>query len=130
LNASVGEWIWRNVAGINPDDSNPGFNNVIVYPRPGGGITNCSAAFDSIHGAMRSSWTNAASTYTLSVNVPANTTSSVFLLGATNLANITERGLAATNAVGLLAPPVITNGAALFQIVRFAVSVSFNRTFL
>jgi alpha-L-rhamnosidase len=115
-NASVGEWVWRTVAGINPDDVNPGFKNVIVYPRPGGGITNCSAVFNSIRGAIRSSWTNATSTYALSVNVPANATASVFLFGVTNLANITESGVAATNTVGLLATPVITNSTALFQI--------------
>jgi alpha-L-rhamnosidase len=115
-NASVGEWVWRNVAGINPDDNSPGFKNVIVYPRAGGGITSCLASFNSIQGTIRSSWTNAASNYTLSVTVPPNATASVFLLGATNLANITESGGAATNAVGLLSTPVVTNGAALFQI--------------
>jgi alpha-L-rhamnosidase len=115
-NASVGEWVWRTVAGINLDASNPGFKNVIVYPQPGGGITNCFAGFNSIHGTIRSSWTKTASTHTLSVTVPANTTASVFILGATNLANITESGLVATNAVGVLYPAVITNGAALFQV--------------
>lgn len=115
-NASVGEWVWRNVAGINPDDANAGFKNVIVYPRPGGGITNCSAAFNSIRGTIRSSWTNATSAYTLSVTVPPNATASVFLAGATNLASITESGVAATNTVGLLTTPTITNGTALFQI--------------
>jgi alpha-L-rhamnosidase len=106
----------KKVFGINPDETNPGFKNVIVYPRPGGGITNCSATFNSIHGTIRSSWTNAASNYTLSVTVPPNATASVFLLGATNLASITESGLAATNAAGLLCTPVVTNGAALFQV--------------
>jgi alpha-L-rhamnosidase len=112
----LGEWVWRDVAGINPDNNNSGFKNVIVYPRPGGGITNCSATFNSIHGTIRSSWTNAATNYTLSVTVPPNATASVFLVGATNLASITEGGLAATNAVGLLSTPVVTDGAALFQI--------------
>jgi len=115
-NASVGEWVWRNVAGFNLDETNPGFQNVVIYPRPGGGITNCSASFNSIHGTIRSSWTNGTSTYALSVTVPANTTASVFLSGATNLASITENGLPATNAAGLIITPVVTNGAALFQI--------------
>jgi alpha-L-rhamnosidase len=106
----------KKVFGTNPDETNPGFKNVIVYPRPGGCITNCSAAFNSIRGTIRSTWTNAASTYALSVTVPPNATASVFLLGATNLANITESGVAATNTVGLLAAPVITNGTAFFQI--------------
>ena len=38
------------------------------------------------------------------------------LLGATNLAGITESGSPATNTIGLLGTPVVSNGAALFQI--------------
>ncbi|HEV2211344.1 MAG TPA: family 78 glycoside hydrolase catalytic domain [Verrucomicrobiae bacterium] len=115
-NTSVGEWIWRVVAGINPDDNNPGFQNVIIYPQPGGSITNCSAAFNSIHGAIVSAWTNAPTTYTLSVTVPANSTASIFVVGSTNLANITESGTGSSNFVGLLSSPVITNGVALFEV--------------
>jgi len=49
---SVGEWIYRNIGGINPDDSAPGFQNVIIEPQPGGGITNAFASFNSIRGPV------------------------------------------------------------------------------
>ena len=115
---AVGEWIWEVVAGINLDDSNPGFKNVIIKPQPGGGITNAYASFNSIHGPITVSWTNDLSTTTFSVEatVPANATASIYLLGATNLDTITESGNRAINTSGLLAVPKVTNGAALFEV--------------
>jgi alpha-L-rhamnosidase len=115
---AVGEWIWEVVGGINPDDSNPGFRNVIVKPQPGGGITNAFASFDSIRGKIISSWTNDAATtnFSLDIMVPANVTASVYMVGATNLGTITESGSYATNASGLLTPPRVLNGAAVFQV--------------
>ena len=31
---AVGEWMWRDLAGINPDDEQPGFKHFIIRPRP------------------------------------------------------------------------------------------------
>src|SRR6266478_8067779 len=54
---SVGEWIWRTVAGINPDQANPGYANAIINPQIGGGLSSVSGFFDSIHGQISSAWT-------------------------------------------------------------------------
>ena len=120
---AVGEWIWEVVAGINPDDSNPGFQNVIISPQPGVGITNVYAAVNSIHGPIISSWTNqtGSATFYLTVAVPANATASIIIPSTNNLANITESGSAAQNASGLLYyyttnPPSYTNGATVFRV--------------
>jgi alpha-L-rhamnosidase len=115
---AVGEWIYRNVGGINPDTNAPGYQNTIIEPQPGGGITNALASFNSIHGPIVCSWTNDAVTTNFSVNitVPANVTASVYILGATNLGSIIESGGQATNAPGQLHPATVTNGAALFQV--------------
>jgi alpha-L-rhamnosidase len=126
-NTSVAEWVWTIVAGINPDDNSPGFENVIISPQPGGGITNCFAVFGSIHGKILSTWATTLTNYSLSVAIPANTTASVFIVGATNLAEVTESGMPASNAVGVLALPTLTNGAALFQVGSG--SYSFNVAF-
>ena len=102
-NASVGEWVWRIVAGINPDASNAGFKNAIIKPEPGGGLTSALASFHSIHGLIASAWTYdpASKTYTLSVTNPANVTASIYL-PSTNLSGITESGIPATGAAGVL----------------------------
>ncbi len=63
------------------------------------------------------------------MTVPANTTAFVYILGATNLGSITESGVSATNAPGVLYPVTVTNGAALFQVgsgtYRFSAPVRF-----
>jgi alpha-L-rhamnosidase len=76
---AVGEWMWRNVIGINPDDSHPGFREFIVHPRPGGGLTWASGSYDSIRGRIASDWKIEKSTLTLKVTVPPNTTATVYV---------------------------------------------------
>lgn len=120
---SVAEWIWKVMVGINLDPSQPGYQNVIVKPEPGGGITNTFAAFNSIHGYIAVSWTNNAVTniFSLDTTVPANTTASIFIPSTNNLANITESGAAATTALGVWKwyftnPPSYTAGATVFEV--------------
>ena len=121
--SAVGEWIWKVVAGINPDDSGPGFKNVIIKPEPGGGITNAYAKYDSIHGPIITSWTNnlTANTYTLAVTVPANTTASVLLPTTNIVGGILESASPAITTAGVSSFyftnwPNWTNGATVFQI--------------
>jgi alpha-L-rhamnosidase len=35
---AVGEWMWRHIAGLNPDEAQPGWKHFTVAPRPGGGV--------------------------------------------------------------------------------------------
>jgi len=115
---SVGEWIYRNIGGLNPDDENLGYQNVIVQPRLWGGISNAIASFNSIHGAITNSWywTNSPTTtnFYMKLAVPANITASVYV-PSTNPAAITEGGFPATNALGVLSYEVKTN-ATVFRL--------------
>jgi len=113
-NGSVGEWIFRVIGGINPDDTNPGFENVIIYPQAGGGITNASVAYRSIHGTITASWTNTSGNFFLSIAIPANITASVYL-PTNNFARILEGGQPATNSAGVLSYRR-TNDVSVFQI--------------
>jgi hypothetical protein len=54
--------------------------------------------------------------HSLDITLPANVTASIHIIGATNLETVTEGGGPATNAVGLIATPVVTNGTAVFQL--------------
>lgn len=100
---AVGEWVYNIVGGINSDEQASAFGNVIVKPKPGGGITNAFTTLDTIRGPVSVSWTNyaASSVFRLSVTNAANTTLSVFL-PTTDLSSVTESGLPGTNAAGLL----------------------------
>ena len=47
---SVGEWVWRELAGINPDADDPGYKRFVIRPRPCGDLTWLKASYDSIRG--------------------------------------------------------------------------------
>jgi alpha-L-rhamnosidase len=117
---AAAEWVWETVGGINPDDANPGFKNVIVKPEPGDGVTNAVYAFQSIHGPIACSWTNdaPAKTFTLALTTPADITATVWLPCTNHLADMFEGSLSATNAYPyyLTNAPSYTNGAAVFQV--------------
>jgi alpha-L-rhamnosidase len=121
IGAEPGEWIYRTMVGINPDENNPGFQNTVIHPQPplpGGPITNAWASFNSIHGAIVASWTcttNSSSTnLALTLTVPANVTASVYI-PSTVWGNITEGGVPAANSPGVFYYQT-TNSSTLFEI--------------
>jgi len=97
---SVGEWVWRTLVGINPDESQPGFKHIIIHPRPGGGLTWAKGRYESIRGPIVSEWAIQASTLSLHIEIPPNTSATVFVPTA-NAAAITEGGTPAAQASGL-----------------------------
>ena len=88
---AVGEWIFRNIAGINPDPDQPGYKHFIIEPRPGGGLTSAKASYNSIHGLISTEWKKDQNSFTLNVTIPANTTASV-VLPVKQVERITESG--------------------------------------
>jgi len=76
---SVGEWLYRYVAGIDTDPEQPGFQHIIIRPRPGGELTSAKAAYRSVHGVIESAWQIDDGTFRLRVTTPANTTATVYL---------------------------------------------------
>lgn len=86
---SIGEWLFRVVAGIDTDE--PGFKRVVVCPRPGGGLTHAGARYDSVRGRIETSWRIQHDAFELDVRIPANTTATVFMPART-ANSITEGG--------------------------------------
>lgn len=85
---AIGEWLYENVAGIKP--SAPGYKIITIEPSPGGGLTHAKAIINSVHGRIESSWEFEGDTFTLHVEIPANTTSLVKLPHA-DLKNVEVR---------------------------------------
>ena len=88
---AVGEWMWRNVIGLNPDDSAPGWKHFVVAPRPGGGVNWAQGAYESICGRIEVGWWIKGSDFFLKVVVPPNTGASV-RLPATGAEVVRESG--------------------------------------
>lgn len=71
---AVGEWLWREVAGLNPDEDRPGWRRFIVRPRPGGRLRWARGEFQSPAGRIVSAWRIRFGRLELSVTVPPGAT--------------------------------------------------------
>ena len=97
---SVGEWVWRELAGVNPDDEQPGYKHFVLRPHPCPGLTWVKAEYDSIRGKIVSDWTQEERQFTLRINVPVGTTATVYV-PAKDAATVTENGKPAAQAEGV-----------------------------
>lgn len=76
---SVGEWLYDTVAGISP--ALPGYKQIRIAPRPGGGFTQAGAEEETPYGRVKSRWTRKSKELRLAIDVPVNTTAVVVLPG-------------------------------------------------
>jgi alpha-L-rhamnosidase len=78
---SVGEWMYRYVAGIDVDSDIPGYKKIKIQPKPGGGLTFAKGKYHSIHGEIKSEWKIEKNEFTLKVSIPVNTVATVYMPG-------------------------------------------------
>jgi alpha-L-rhamnosidase len=74
---SVGEWLYRYVAGI--DFGTLGYGQIVIRPRPGGNLTHARAEYHSVRGRISSSWKFEADRFVLEALIPPNTTATVHM---------------------------------------------------
>lgn len=79
---AIGDWMYRNMAGINGNESAPGYKKITISPKPGAGITSVAGELDTPYGLLKSSWKIENGIFKLDVLVPANTTATVILPAA------------------------------------------------
>jgi alpha-L-rhamnosidase len=72
---SVGDWLYRSVGGVAP--ASPGYQKLLIAPRPGGTLTSASSDLTTVYGPTRSAWSKSGSTLTMTVVVPPNTSATV-----------------------------------------------------
>ncbi|WP_338788646.1 glycoside hydrolase family 78 protein [Metabacillus sp. FJAT-53654] len=78
---SVGEWMFRYVAGIDVDSDIPGYKKIKIQPKPGGGLTYAKGEYQSVHGKIKSEWKIEKNEFTLKVSIPVNTEATVYMPG-------------------------------------------------
>ena len=76
---SVGEWLFRHVAGIELDPEVSGYQRFVLQPFIGPGLDFARATYRTMHGEIASHWRRAGETLTWTVTVPPNTTAQVFI---------------------------------------------------
>ncbi len=76
---AVGEWLYRDVAGIESEFADPGFHRIHLHPEFNSQLGNVSATYDSIYGPITSNWTVTGNKTTWKALIPANTTGVFYL---------------------------------------------------
>jgi alpha-L-rhamnosidase len=98
---AIGEWLYRIVAGIEIDESNPGYKHIIIQPHTGGGLTSAKARLDSMYGPIESGWKIDGKTTTFNVEIPPNTRATMRIPSA-KIKNILEQGKKLKETHGIL----------------------------
>jgi alpha-L-rhamnosidase len=97
---AIGDWMVRTVAGLDLDETQPGYRHLVVAPQPGGGLTSARAELLTPYGSAASGWTLADGRMRVTVRVPPNARATVHLPSA-RLAAVTENGRAVATAEGV-----------------------------
>jgi hypothetical protein len=85
------EWFYSGLGGIRQGKSAVAFHEIEVRPEPVGDVTAAKASFESPYGLISTDWTRSDGTFELKVEVPVNTTATVYL-PASEAAQILESG--------------------------------------
>jgi alpha-L-rhamnosidase len=79
LGGGLGHWFFYSLAGIRPDPEGPGFRKIIISPDMVPELTYATGEYRSPYGLIRSAWKREAGRLTLEIDIPANTTATVYL---------------------------------------------------
>jgi alpha-L-rhamnosidase len=97
---AIGTWMVENILGIRTDPGKPGFQRILLHPRPGGGLTYAHGAYQSPYGQIESDWELAGDSFSWKLTVPPNT-SALATLPAKPEDTIFEGGLPVTESPGI-----------------------------
>jgi len=76
---AIGDWMYRNVAGIDTKADAVGYKGIRIKPTVGGKLTTVTANYETMYGKIASSWKVDGGNFTLDVVIPANTTATVYV---------------------------------------------------
>lgn len=95
---AVGEWMYKHILGISPDENNPGYRHFYIEPKPGGTLTWAKGYYHSIVGRIGVSWKQEGNRYVYEIEVPTNSSATLTL---PTDSNILEGGAPAAKASGV-----------------------------
>lgn len=84
-------WLYQDIAGIRSDPLAPGYKHIIMKPYLEGDLKYVRCSFMSPHGKIESNWDLTDSTFSWQIQIPANTTASIYIPAGTN-ADVKESG--------------------------------------
>jgi alpha-L-rhamnosidase len=88
---AIGDWMYRVMAGLDTYEDGVGYKHSRIMPHIGGGFTSAAASLDTYYGKLNSSWKLEGDKLTLDIEVPANTTATVYV-PSEELSKVSEGG--------------------------------------
>jgi alpha-L-rhamnosidase len=76
---SIAEWMYRDMCGINPDESAPGYKKILLRPNPDPLLRYARAEYDSVSGRIISGWEYTVSGLRYHCRVPSTSTAVLHL---------------------------------------------------
>ncbi len=90
---AIGDWMYRVATGIDTEEQAPGYKRMVIKPHPDKRMGHVHAEYQTPYGKVRSAWKYEGNQLVVEVEIPANTTASVYL-PATEPTAISEGGKA------------------------------------
>jgi alpha-L-rhamnosidase len=109
---AIGEWMYENILGIQPDNNSPGFRHFILKPLPGGTLTWAKGSFDSFCGKIEAGWTKNGNRFEYRFTIPPNTSATVYIPAK----SIEKAAIIADEAEGGFRNTGYADGYAVFEI--------------
>ncbi|WP_419876455.1 family 78 glycoside hydrolase catalytic domain [Candidatus Pristimantibacillus sp. PTI5] len=99
---AIGDWMYKNVAGLNMSPSVPGFKRARIAPQFGSTkLSSAKATHLSMYGIVESSWRLIGNRIEVEALIPANTSAEIVLVGAKS-ADTTENGRSLDQVEGIV----------------------------
>jgi hypothetical protein len=86
------EWFYSGLGGIRPAEGSVAFNKIDIKPEVVGDLTFANTSYNSPYGMIKSEWRKTANSFEIDVQIPANTTATIYLPAHTQNV-ITESGM-------------------------------------
>ncbi len=88
---AIGDWMYRQMVGLDTYEDGVGYKHIRVRPHIGGGFTSASASLQTYYGRVSSSWKLENQNLMMDIEIPANTSATIYI-PATKAEAITEGG--------------------------------------
>jgi alpha-L-rhamnosidase len=90
---AIGDWMYRVMVGLDTYEDGVGYKHIRIKPHIGGGFTQASASLQTYYGILSSGWKIDGNRMTMDVQIPANTTATVYIPAA-SVSAVSENGSA------------------------------------
>lgn len=97
---SIGEWLYKVLAGIDSTADKPGYKHILLEPRTGANLDWVSASVETMYGSVKSEWKISEKDMQYNVNIPANASATIVLRDISPL-QVTERNKQLSDIEGL-----------------------------